>query len=158
MPPDGSAPASVTFETTLSAFGNNTGIEVPPDLLEQLGAGKRPAVVVDVNGYEYRSTVGAMGGKSLVSVSAAVRKETGLQGGDAIRVRLTVATEPRAVDVPKDFAEAMRANKGAREFFDQLSNSLQRYHVDTIEAAKTAETRERRVQKSVDLFLAGKKR
>ena len=48
------------FETTMSQFGNNTGIEVPPAVLEALGGGKRPAVVVSVNGYEYRSTVGVM--------------------------------------------------------------------------------------------------
>jgi hypothetical protein len=43
--------ASVTFETTVTATGNNTGIAVPNDLIEQLGAGRRPWVVVDVNGY-----------------------------------------------------------------------------------------------------------
>jgi Domain of unknown function (DUF1905) len=63
--------ASVSFDTTLSAVGNNTGIEVPDDKMAELGAGKRPAVVVTVNGHEYRSTVGVMGGKQLVSVSAA---------------------------------------------------------------------------------------
>ncbi|MGP3534386.1 hypothetical protein ACTU3I_06280 [Microbacterium sp. RD1] len=31
------------FETTLHQTGNNTGIEVPPDVLEALGGGKRPA-------------------------------------------------------------------------------------------------------------------
>ena len=88
------APQSVSFKSTLSSSGNNTGIEVPADLIEKLGAGKRPAVVVNVNGYEYRSTVAVMGGKYLVSVSAAVRKETGLEGGDPIRVKLTIADEP----------------------------------------------------------------
>jgi Domain of unknown function (DUF1905) len=63
--------ASVSFDTRLSAVGNNTGIEVPDHKMAELGAGKRPAVVVTVNGHEYRSTVGAMGGKQLVSVSAA---------------------------------------------------------------------------------------
>ena len=94
------AATSVTFETTLSSFGNNTGIEVPPELIEQLGAGRRPPVEVDLDGYRYRSTVGVMGGKHLVSVSAAVRKETGLAGGDPIHVTLTVAEGPRPVDGP----------------------------------------------------------
>jgi hypothetical protein len=93
---------SVTFRTNLSSFGNNTGIEVPPELIEQLGTGKRPAVLVNVNGYEYRNTVGVMTGKYLVSVNAAVRKETGLTGGDPIEVTLTLATEPRPVDMPDE--------------------------------------------------------
>jgi len=49
-------------------------------------------------------------------------------------------------------------NPEAGAFFAKLSNSLQRYHVDTIEAAKTAETRQRRVEKLISLFRAGRKR
>lgn len=151
-------PASVSFATTLSQFGNNTGIEVPPALIEQLGAGQRPPVLVDVNGYQFRSTVGVMSGKHLIGVSAAIRKETGLQGGDSIAVTLTLATAPREVDLPADFAAALDAAPGARAFFDGLSNSLQRYHVDNVKGAKTDDTRQRRIEKSVGLFLAGKQR
>ena len=148
---------SVSFRTTLSSFGNNTGIEVPPELIEELGGGKRPGVMVDVNGYRYQNTVGVMGGKYLVPVSAAVRKETGLAGGDPIEVTLTVAEGPRPVEMPDDLAAAL-AEAGVRPFFDALSNSLQRYHVDTVTSAKTDETRQRRIAKAVDLFRQGKKR
>jgi uncharacterized protein YdeI (YjbR/CyaY-like superfamily) len=44
------------------------------------------------------------------------------------------------------------------EFFAALANSLQRYHVDSINEAKAAETRRRRIEKAVALFRAGKKR
>lgn len=86
--------ASVTFDTTVAATGNKTGIVVPDKLIERLNAGRRPAVLVNVNGYEYRNTVGVMGGKHMVSISAAIRKETGLKGGDPIAVKLTVAETP----------------------------------------------------------------
>ena len=149
---------SVAFDTTLTATGNNTGIVVPPELIERLDAGKRPPVVVDLNGYGYQTTVGVMAGKQMVSVSAAVRKATGLTGGDRIHVTLTVAEGPRAVEIPPDFAAALNANKKARAFFDKLSNSLQRYHIDNINGAKTPETRTRRIDKAVDLFVAGRQR
>jgi hypothetical protein len=142
----------VAFDTTISAFGNNTGIEVPESIIEQLGAGRRPAVLVNVNGYEYRNTVGVMGGKHLISVSAAVRKATGLQGGDAVHVVLTVADTPRAVDMPDDFATALAADAVAGAFFAKLSNSLQRYHADNVNAAKIPETRQRRIDKAIALF------
>jgi hypothetical protein len=153
-----STPASVTFETTVAASGNNTGIVVPGEAIEQLGAGNRPAVLVSVNGYEYRNTVAVMGGRHMIGISAAVRSATGLKGGDPIRVTLTIASTPREVTVPADFAAALAADDRARAFFDKLSNSLQRYHVDSITGAKTAETRERRISKAVALFLAGKQR
>jgi hypothetical protein len=149
---------SVTFEAVLSASGNNTGIEVPDEVIKQLGHGRRAPVLVDVNGYEYRSTVAVMGGRCLIGLSAAVRAATGLKGGDPIRVTLRVADTPRQVDVPTDFAAALDAEEPARRFFDALSNSMQRYHVDNINAAKAPETRRRRIDKAVGLFLEGKQR
>jgi hypothetical protein len=153
-----SKPNSATFETTVAASGNNTGIVVPEEVIGQLAAGKRPAVFVDVNGYQYRSTVAVMGGRHMISISAAIRQSTGLKGGDPIRVTLTVADAPPEVKVPEDFAQALAADERARTFFGQLSNSLQRYHIDNINAAKSAETRQRRIDKAIDLFRDGKQR
>jgi len=152
------APKSVTFQTTVAARGNNTGIEVPDELIAELGAGKRPAVLVDLDGYQYRNTVGVMGGTAMVSVSAAVRAATGLKGGDPVRVTLTVADTPREVDVPEDLAAALAADETAGAFFGTLSNSLQRYHADNVAGAKTPETRQRRIDKAIALFREGKQR
>ena len=53
MPATSSKPKGVQFETKLTAFGDNTGIVVARELIEELGAGQRPAVMVAVNGYQY---------------------------------------------------------------------------------------------------------
>lgn len=151
------APRSVEFDTTIEAQGNKAGIVVPPEAIDALGAGSRPAVLVDLDGHAYRSTVAVMGGRHLIGVSAAVRAGSGLRGGDDVHVTLTLATEPRTVDVPDDLAEALAAS-GTRDFFDGLANSLQRYHVDLVNGAKQPETRSRRIAKAVELFRAGKKR
>jgi hypothetical protein len=153
-----SDPKSVTFETTVAATGNNTGIVVPDAVIEQLAAGKRPAVLVNLNGYDYRNTVAVVGGMYMIGISAAVRNATGLMGGDPIRVRLTVADTPREVNVPADFAAALAADERAKAFFEKLSNTMQRYHVDNINAAKGADTRQRRIDKAIALFLDGKQR
>ena len=149
---------SVTFDTTVAANGNNTGIVVPDELIERLGAGRRPAVIVNVNGYEYQNTVGVMGGRHMISVSAAVRKDAGLQAGDQVRVVLTLAEGPREVTVPGDLAAALAADPAAAAFFAKLPNSLQRYHADNVNGAKTAETRQRRIDKAIALFQQGKQR
>ncbi len=153
-----SQPSSVTFETTVAASGNNTGIVVPDEVIGQLAAGRRPAVLVDVNGYQYRNTVGVMGGKHMISISAAVRKATGMNGGDPIRVTLTVADTPQEVTLPAGFAAALAADEQASVFFGKLSNSMQRYHAGNITAAKSADTRQRRIDKAIALFRAGKQR
>ena len=137
------------FETTMAQTGNNTGIEVPPEVVEALGAGRRPPVVVTVNGYEYRSTVAVMGGRFLIPFSSDKRAATGIGGGDAITVELEVDTAPRTVELPDDFAAALDAVPGAREAYERLAPSHKKAHVTAIEEAKAAETRQRRIDAAV---------
>ena len=60
--------------------------------------------------------------------------------------------------MPTDFVAALGAHEAARRFFDDLPNSLQRYHIDNINGAKSPETRRRRIEKAVSLFLERKRR
>lgn len=137
------------FDTTLLQTGNNTGIEVPPAVVEALGGGKRPPVRLDVNGYAYRSTVAVMGGKFMVAFSSEHRAASGLKGGDAITVDIALDTEPREVAVPDDLAAALDA-AGLRARFDKLAPSHRKEHVRAIDDAKTPETRARRIEKAID--------
>jgi len=94
----------------------------------------------------------------LIAVSAAVRQATGLAAGDRVSVVLTLATEPREVDVPADLAEALAQDPQLQAFFAGLANSLQRLHVDNVNGAKSPEVRQRRIDRVVQLFREGKKR
>ena len=138
-------PVCMKFSTAMLQMGNNTGIEVPADVVAELGAGKRPPVVVTVNGYEFRSTVAAMGGKYLLPFSAERRAESGIQGGDAIDVELTLDTAPRTVDVPGDLQSALDASATARTAWDKLSYTHRKEHVRSVVDAKKADTRARRI-------------
>lgn len=141
------------FRTSLLASGKNTtGIEVPPEVIERLGAGRRPAVVVTIGSYTYRSTVGVMGGRSLIPVSADHRRQAGIAAGDDIDVALELDTAPRPVELPADLAEVLSKDDAARRFFDGLSASQKKWHVQSVESAKTPETRQRRIAKSVELL------
>ncbi len=146
-----------SFNTTLTAFGNNTGIVVPDEVMEELNAGKRPSLMVRVNGYAYQVTPGVMDGRTMLSFSADHRQQSGLKGGDKVHVELAVATTPREVEMPDDLRKALEESD-TWAFFDSLSNSLQRYHCDQINGAKAEETRQRRIEKAVSLFKQGKKR
>ena len=148
---------SVTFHTTIVAgAGTTAGIVVPDAKVAELGAGKKPAVKVTLNGFTYRNTIASMGGRFMIGVSNAVRAESGLKGGDEVEVVLELDTEPRVVEVPADFAAALAAEPAAQAFFDKLSYSNKRRHVEPIADAKTPETRARRIEKSVAGFKAGK--
>ncbi len=151
-------PTSVAFDALITESPTKTGIPVPNGVLDQLDAGQRPAVVVTLDGYTYQTSVGVMGGQHLVPVSAAIRKATGVAAGSHVQVTLTLAAGPRTADVPSDLAEALEREPTAKAFFANLSNSLQRMHVDHINAAKAPETRQRRINKCVALFLERKPR
>ena len=122
------------------------------------GAGRKPPVKLSVNGYAYRSTVATMDGKSMVGFSAAHRAASGLKGVDEVEIEIELDTEPRVIEVPADLAAALDAEPRARETFDKLSNSLKGYHVSQVLDAKTPETRQRRIEKSVAVLRDGKPR
>jgi hypothetical protein len=147
------------FKTTIKQSDKTaTGIEIPADVIEALGAGKKPPVRMTVNGYVYRSTVAVMDGHFMVGFSADHRAASGLKGGDPVEVDVEVDTEPRTVDVPADLQAALDAEPKARATFDKLSNSLKGYHVYQVNSAKTDETRQRRIEKSVATLKEGKPR
>ncbi len=133
-----------------------TGIEVPPEVVGALGSSKKPAVAVTINGYTYRSTIATMGGRFLIPVSGDVRKNAGVAAGDRVEVGLELDDAPREVVVPDDLRQALDAEPDANAFFEGLSYSNKRRVVMPIDEAKTAETRQRRIEKSVSKLREGK--
>ena len=147
------------FHTTiLRAGATATGIRVPDEIVEALAKGKRPPVRVTINGYTYRSTIAVYGGEYLVGVSAENRAGAGVEGGDEVDVDIELDTERRDVTVPPDLSAALDAEPAARKTFDSLSYSNKSYHVQQVEGAKTAETRARRIARSVEVLREGRPR
>jgi hypothetical protein len=145
------------FRTKIQLEGKTaTGFAVPPDVVASLGAGKKPPVRVTIGPHSYRSTVAAYGDVYMLPLSAENRTAAGVAAGDEIEVDIELDQAPREVVVPPDFATALDANPEARRFFDGLSYSKQRWHVLSIEGAKTPETRERRIAKSVAMLADGR--
>jgi hypothetical protein len=144
------------FATTLELHGKTaTGIEVPGEVVEALGAGNRPPVTVQINTFTYRSTIARMGGVFLLPVSAEVRAGAGISAGERIDVEVELDTAPREVVVPDDFRAALEAAPGATTAFDKLSFTHRKEHVRAIEEAKTDATRQRRIAKAVEKLTAG---
>lgn len=149
----GSREGTVKFQTVVRQEPgmNATGLVVPEAVVAALGDGKRPKVVVTINGHSYRSTVAVMGGESLLPLAAEHRAAAGVAAGQEIEVDLVLDTLPREVEVPEDFAEALAA-AGVREVFDRLAFSHRKEHVRTITEAKSADTRARRILKAVQML------
>jgi hypothetical protein len=138
------------FRAILELNGKTaTGMQVPDAIVTALGSGARPPIRVTLNGYTYRTTVARMGGRFLIGVNAGVRQQAGVAAGDELEVELELDTAPREVTVPSDLASALAADEGAGRSFEKLSYSNQRQIALALEGAKTAETRQRRLEQAV---------
>jgi Bacteriocin-protection, YdeI or OmpD-Associated/Domain of unknown function (DUF1905) len=147
------------FRTTIHQAGKTaTGIEVPESVMEALGSGRRPPVRVRIGSYTYRSTVATVDGRPMVGLSAVHRAGAGVRGGDDVEVDIELDTEKREVSVPPELAAALDAEPLARATFDALSNSNKSWHVLQVTGAKTDETRERRIAKSIEALREGRPR
>jgi hypothetical protein len=143
------------FTTTVELHGKTaTGLEVPAEVLQALGGGKKPPVSVTIGGYTYRSTIGSMGGRSLIPLSAEHRTAAGVSAGDTVEVDVEVDDAPRVVEVPEDLATALAA-EGLTDRFDALAFSHRKEHVRAVESAKAEPTRIRRVAAVVTALQQG---
>lgn len=133
-----------------------TGIRVPADVVESLGPSKRPPVRVTIGVHTYSSSVATVGGEFMLPVSAEIRGSAGVAAGDKVDVDIELDTESREVTVPPNFTDALDRDANARRFFDGLSYSNRLRFVLSIEEAKTAETRQRRIAKAVSILREGR--
>jgi hypothetical protein len=147
------------FTTTIELGGKTaTGFRVPADVVASFGKGKKPPVRVTINGHTYRSTVAAYGDVFMLPLSAENREAAGVAAGDSVEVELELDTAPRIVEVPEDLAAAIAADPAAAAFWPTLSYSNQRWHVLSVEGARSPDTRQRRIASSVGLLREGRAR
>lgn len=140
----------IKFEAVLKLEGKTaTGFEVPASVVEKLGKGQRPPVVVSIGDYSYRSTVAAYSGVYMLPLAAEHRARTRLQAGDRFVVGLELDDAPRVVEIPEDLDRAFAADERLLAAFRSLSYSNQRQYVESIAGAKTEATRLRRLEKVV---------
>jgi len=161
-PKEAGAPKSV-IEQFLALVRRDEGsevcaIDIPFDVEKTFGSRGRVPVRGTLNGAPYRSSVFRMGGDChFMVVNRQMRAAAGVKGGETVPVTMQRDTEPRVITPPADFARVLKSNKDAQATWGRLSYTHQREHVQNIEDARKPETRQRRIEKSVQLLAAGKK-
>lgn len=178
----------VKYRTTvLNPRGNATGIEVPAEVLDALGAGRRPLLRVtitavgpggsvgestdgpvggplggDVDGSDpvrltWTTTAGSMGGAVMIPLSAEHRSAAGVAAHQEVNVEVELAAAPEALAVPADLAAAVQA-VGASSFFEALAPSHRKEWVRWVQEAKKAQTRTSRVAQAAEALAARRSR
>ena len=140
----------IKFQVRLQGSDDSTATYalVPPSVMRAFEGRVRVPVRVTVNGVTWRTTICNMGLGPCIGVNAAVRNAAAVHRGDRITFEIERDTAERTVNVPADFAKALRAAE--RRAFDAMSYSHRKEYVEWIEAAKKPETRLRRIRKACE--------
>jgi hypothetical protein len=131
------------------------GLEVPAEVVDALGAGKRPRVKITIEGHSWNSRIAIMRGRYLIGFSKANRAAAGVETGEEVEVQVELETESPVLVEPEDLVRALDADPLARAAYDRLSPSRRRGHVHAIESAKKPETRARRIEKALAALREG---
>lgn len=132
---------------------NAAFVEFPYSVEEEFGARGQVKVRVEFNGYEYRGSLAKMGHHChCVGLTQEVRKAIGKEPGDIIEVVIRTDESPRIVEVPEDLATLLNQNVEAKRYFDDLSYTHKKEYVNWITSAKKTETRERHLNKAIEML------
>lgn len=137
------------IHTVLEPHGPATALVLSDDQVDELGGGRRAAVVVTIGDRAARLRLARMGGVNMIGLSKATRTELGVEIGDAVVANVELDTAERTVEVPGDLADALDA-AGLRAAFDALSFTRRREGAESVTGAKRPETRRRRIAAVVD--------
>lgn len=151
-------PKKHTFSAKIrNAGGGGAFVEVPFDVEKAFGS-KRPKVKATFDGVPYRGLLARMGGENhILIVLKDIREKIGKSFGDSVKVTVEADTAPRVLEIPDDLAGALKKDKEARAFFEKLSFTHRREYVKWIEEAKKEETRQRRIEKAMEMLKKGQK-
>jgi bifunctional DNA-binding transcriptional regulator/antitoxin component of YhaV-PrlF toxin-antitoxin module len=144
-------PGRVEFDAVLKAHeGGGAFVEFPHNVLELYGVKGRIPVKATFDGIPYRGSMVKMGlERHLLLILKEIRERLGKGPGDKMHVMVDLDDKPRVVELKSDMESAYK-KAGVLAKYRAMSYSHQREWTLWVEDAKQAETRKRRIEKSID--------
>ena len=128
--------------------GNTAGFVIPDEVVEELGGGRKPKVVVTIGSHTWRSSIVNMGGQFMLGVSMANRGRRGRRGRSDSRRRMSCSTRRRAPSrCPRTWLRSCPATTGRGPRGRGWSFTRQNEAARLLTEAKKPETRTRRLEK-----------
>jgi hypothetical protein len=136
--------------------GGGTLVPVPLNVAARLDLKGMPKIQARIAGQPYRGSLMPMGdGTYCLGVLKSIQEAAGLREGDTITVELDLDTAPRTIEPPADLARALARDKKLVASWDGLSFTNKKEIARSLETAKKAETRERRLATALAKLRAG---
>jgi hypothetical protein len=140
----------VTFSAEVLSAGQGGGhaVLVPKEIAAAFSS-KRPHVLAQVNGVEYRSRLMVYGGKSYLGLRKDLLRQLGVGVGDSVQVELVEDHEERVVVEPPELTKALADNPTAMAAYARLPFTHRNEYARWIDEGKKPETRADRVAKTI---------
>ena len=148
----------IRLTATIKKFerqGEKTGwtyIEISADLAQKLKPGNKKEFKVkgklDKYGIQRVSLLPMGGGGFIMPINATMRKAIGKRHGAMVQVQLMEDNSEFVFN--KDLMECLTDEPVARQFFETLTGSHQRYFSKWIDSAKTEQTKAKRIAQAID--------
>jgi hypothetical protein len=139
----------MSFRAEVLSAGQGGHAAIVPREVAAGFSSKRPRVVAQVNGVEYRSRLMVYGGKTYLGLRKDLLRTLDVSGGDELEIELVEDEEDPVVAEPAELTAALEANPAARAAYDALAFTHRQEYARWIEEAKRPQTREDRVNKTV---------
>jgi len=136
--------------------GTWTYFTLPFDARERFGRRGQIQVRGTVSGEPFGSPLLPHGdGRHYLVVPKALRDKLRIQAGNQVQV--TMDRGSRASPWPADLRRALNRRASARSSFAKMALSHRRAYLKWIQSAKNPETRQRRIELTVEMITAGKR-
>jgi hypothetical protein len=147
----------VKFKAVLQPDPTGTGtfVLIPRDVDRKLGLRGRPKIQALIAGHPYRGSLMPMGdGTFCLGVLKSIQESVGVKRGDVVTIELGLDTAPRVVEPPPDLSGALARDTRAAAAWEKLSYTNNKEMARSLEEARKAETRGRRLAAALEKLRA----
>ncbi len=137
--------------------GGGALVEIPFSVQEEFGTRGQVRVTATFDGEPYRGSIAPMGGRHMLGIAKAIRASIGKNIGDLVHVIVQQDTAPREVEVPRELRDALAGDAVATAAFEGLAYTYRKEYARWIADAKREETRQRRLDKTLEKLRRGEK-
>ena len=147
-----------SFQAPLVHMESNLGwviAHVPFDVRKAWGAGGRPKVRGEINGFSFRTSLfPTREGTHFILVNKRMQRGAKVAAGIKAKFRIEPDTEVRIVTVPAEMKRIFAEERSLARWYEKLSYSMRKWIVDWVTQPKSANARQRRAEQVSEQLMA----
>ena len=149
---------SKSFSATLERIRSGVNfviVRVPFDVRKTFGAGARPKVKGEINGFAFRTSLFPTREQGhFLLVNNKMQHGAHVAVGSRAKFRLELDTDQRVIAVPPEMKKVFAEARSLERWFAKLSYSIRKWLMDGITQPKSPEARVRRAEQVAELLMS----